>query len=93
MIIPSDLEAACRTLGWILTRELQTSDYPPLVLAFREYNTTAWNEFEEELEDETSSLMFFNTERCEFESVPDWQQLAERRGITNQQPTYESYCN
>ena len=81
MITPSDVEAACRALGWILTSELQTSDYPPLVLAFREYNTTAWNEFEEELEDETSSLMFFNTERCEFESVSDWQQLAERRGI------------
>jgi hypothetical protein len=87
MITPSDVEAACRSLGWILTSELQTSNYPVLVLAFREYNAPAWQQFEDELEDETSSLMFFNTERCEFESVPDWQQLAERRGIVDKPTT------
>lgn len=81
MIASSDIEAVCRALGWILTSELQTSDYPPLVLAFREYNTTAWTEFEEELDDPTSSLKFFNTDSCEFESRDGWEQLAACRGI------------
>jgi hypothetical protein len=81
MTTASDIEAACRELGWILTSELQTSDYPTLVLAFREYNAPAWQEFEDELDDLTSALMFFNTDSCEFESRNAWSQLAVCRGI------------
>lgn len=86
MTTPSDIEASCRALGWILTGELQTTDYPPIALAFREYNATAWAEFEEELHDPTSSLKFFNVDSCEFESRDSWEQLAAYRGI-EPQPT------
>ncbi len=81
MITPSDIERTCREEGWILSGELLDGPYPLMVLAFMQYNIHAWEEFENEMEDESSSMMFFNTDCCEFESVTTWGELAEQRGI------------
>ena len=80
-ITPSDIERTCREEGWILRSELLDTPYPLMVLAFMEYNGHAWEEFESDMEDEGSDLMFFNTGCCEFEHFADWDSLAINRDI------------
>lgn len=81
-ITPSDVERTCREAGWILTSDLLAAPYPLVVLAFMQYNGRAWEEFVNDMDDEDSPMMFFNIDSCEFESVSNWESLAEQRGVT-----------
>ena len=86
MSASSDTERACRAEGWILSYELLDAPYPHIVLAFIQLNEPAWREFEDNMDDSTA-LVFFNTNYCEFESVADWDALAAQRGIIVSQVT------
>lgn len=76
------VEPALRRNGWVPTSELLSSgvEMPPLLAAFRELYSSAWDSFVEDVED-NRALTFFNTNESRYSHAGDWDELAELEGI------------